>query len=778
MNRLIRKTASVGLSVTTAVWLTGASMIMPAAAQTPVDINALLQQIAQLQALVAQLQAAQGGGTVTTACTFTRDLTVGSTGTDVQCLQRYLNAAGYQVAASGAGSPGNESTYFGNLTKAAVAKWQAAMGISPAAGYFGPISRAKYTSVAGTTGGTIPGGVVVPASGLAVSLAADNPLPNVLPQGASGVEMLKFNLAGNGTVTGITMKRTGAGKTSDFSAVYLYKGSERLTSGRSINSSSHEVVFTGLNLAVSGVTTLRLVADIDTAATQGDYNAFQVTSVTTSVTVTGLPVSGNEFSISGADAGTITATDQSDGLSNPSVGQANAEVFRFKLTTANEDMKVSRISVFYGGAVSKSNLSNFVLKDLLTGNTLATTPSINDKDLIVFDLTTPYELKKGDSRQFSVYLDVAAGARTGTSETLIFYFEEASDILAIGNQYGYGASVTISDIDSASDYRTNSALTIQTGTLVISFLGPSTGEIAKNAKDLTLFDFKASAVSNIEVRNLRFTVTASTTQAGVDDFKVVDVDSGLVVSGPIDDASGSVVMTDDFVIPAGTTKHFKVTGDTDTNWLNGETIRVTLAAFTASTDLKNLDNNTFLANADVVPNGVAGNTLTVSAPTLTVSAATLPASDSFVKGTTDVPFLGIALRASADTIKVTSIKVSASVTSGSMSEMASDVQSVALYDGLSGPRISDIKSWTTSGTPRTITFSNLSYTIAKGETKTVVVKANLSSSATSGQVYAVTIADTSTDITSLDSDGNSPTLSGSAVNNANGVAITILSGGS
>jgi hypothetical protein len=110
--------------------------------------------------------------------------------------------------------------------------------------------------------------------------------------------------------------------------------------------------------------------------------------------------------------------------------------------------------------------------------------------------------------------------------------------------------------------------------------------------------------------------------------------------------------------------------------------------------------------------------------------------------------------------------------------MASDVQSVALYDGLSGSRISDIKSWTTSGTPRTITFSNLNYVINEGDTKNVVVKANLSSSATSNVVYGVSVADTSTDITSLDADGNSPTLSGSAVNNDAGIAVTLLSGGS
>ncbi len=86
--------------------------------------------------------------TTTTAATgsFTRDLTVGSTGTDVMALQQYLNDHGYTVATTGPGSAGNETTTFGAATKAALAKLQAVAGISPAAGYFGSLTRAYVAS--------------------------------------------------------------------------------------------------------------------------------------------------------------------------------------------------------------------------------------------------------------------------------------------------------------------------------------------------------------------------------------------------------------------------------------------------------------------------------------------------------------------------------------------------------------------------------------------------------------------------------------------------------
>ena len=77
-------------------------------------------------------------------CTFTKDFDIGVINEEVRCLQEYLNDNGYTIASSGVGSPGRETNMYQSLTKAAVVRWQKANGITPASGYFGPLSRAKY----------------------------------------------------------------------------------------------------------------------------------------------------------------------------------------------------------------------------------------------------------------------------------------------------------------------------------------------------------------------------------------------------------------------------------------------------------------------------------------------------------------------------------------------------------------------------------------------------------------------------------------------------------
>lgn len=82
------------------------------------------------------------------ASIFIRDLSERITGEDVKLLQKIFNKdTATQIAFQGAGSPGQESNYFGLLTKKAVQKFQTKYGIvsqgEQGYGIVGPLTRKK-----------------------------------------------------------------------------------------------------------------------------------------------------------------------------------------------------------------------------------------------------------------------------------------------------------------------------------------------------------------------------------------------------------------------------------------------------------------------------------------------------------------------------------------------------------------------------------------------------------------------------------------------------------
>jgi peptidoglycan hydrolase-like protein with peptidoglycan-binding domain len=90
------------------------------------------------------------------SCTaLTADLELGDDNVSVKKLQEFLNSKGYTIATSGAGSPGNETTYFGDKTRLAVIAFQTHYGISQT-GVAGPVTRAKVRelSCGGVSAGT------------------------------------------------------------------------------------------------------------------------------------------------------------------------------------------------------------------------------------------------------------------------------------------------------------------------------------------------------------------------------------------------------------------------------------------------------------------------------------------------------------------------------------------------------------------------------------------------------------------------------------------------
>jgi hypothetical protein len=219
----------------TAVTL-GAAFILTAsfAFATPAKAQTIAELQALVQSLMAQIAALSGGsstaGSGAGCYAFTMTHQMGDTGGEVMEIQKFLNSHGAQIAATGAGSPGNESSYFGALTRAAVAKWQAANGVSPAAGYWGPVTRAKVAQVCasmpGTTPGTTPGSTGLQGTaGSAVFTATSEDVEDTVQTGSTErVGAFKIEAQGSdirATSVRVTFTKTTSGSATDYLTAYF-----------------------------------------------------------------------------------------------------------------------------------------------------------------------------------------------------------------------------------------------------------------------------------------------------------------------------------------------------------------------------------------------------------------------------------------------------------------------------------------------------------------------------------------------------------------------------
>jgi len=125
-----------------------ASALTSADIQLLVSLGVIPADKAAAAMAVADNNVAVGNATGSCGFTYTRNLTLGSTGADVVALQTYLEGKGTLVIPAGV-----SKGYFGPLTRSALASYQASAGIAPAVGYFGPITMGRVTADCVVTGG-------------------------------------------------------------------------------------------------------------------------------------------------------------------------------------------------------------------------------------------------------------------------------------------------------------------------------------------------------------------------------------------------------------------------------------------------------------------------------------------------------------------------------------------------------------------------------------------------------------------------------------------------
>jgi len=671
-----------------------------------------------------------------------------------------------------------------------------------------PKSSSDYTALSQVpVYSRAPGETPSTPGSVSVSVAPGNPAASTVTLNAQGVEMLRVRFSGSGSVSEMTLKRSGAGAVGDIANVYIYDGATRLTSGKSLSAATGEVTFANLKIDVSGSKDLSVVAEL--AGTAGNVNYFSLNSVKlASGTVSGLPVSGNNITISGASSGRIDIT-KVGSIANPNVGAKGAQVSEFKVTTVTEGASVKRLTLLQGGTVKPSDITNVKLK---TG-TNEWSGSVTSTGYVVFDLGAGFLIGKGEEAVFKVYADLSGKK----DEDVDLYFENVSDVLAIGDQYGFGvatpsgtANQGIAEFNALADVHD---VTLQGGVLTIAFNGPSAANIGTNTSDTVLLRYSMTAATNIEVRRTKLVLCSDDDASGafddsdegevqanwddLTDIRITDEDTGTTIVGPkdgtsFDDADNNNSscsstadgtqenFTDVYELVAGKTYNFKVTGDVNT--ANGgnldatDAIKVVLANWTTTngtagvpatpdvTVMKYAGTNTAVADADIVPQAdISGPVLTLQASSLTLGHSTSVGKQTIVRGTQGKTSNAFTFQAgAASDLKVTDVVLTGyfdedgadafTVGSDGTTSVADLVSSVSIYEVESGTTLSSSPaSNQLSNTTGTVTFNNLSWTIPAGSTKTLGVKVNLGANELANTDYFAFDINATTDVTALDS---------------------------
>lgn len=613
-----------------------------------------------------------------------------------------------------------------------------------------PITGAE-TALMTTASSSTTGGVVVGGSSLTVALASNTPVSASIPKSAVQVPFMSFNVTagadGAVVVRNVTATRGGIGSSTDFSNVYLYDGATRLTTGRTVNSSTNKVTFTGLNLSIAAGSTKTLTLKADMGSSTANNNYFAITAATdidaSGSTVAGtFPVMGNTMvGVNQSVGGVTIARTGSNPLVSPKAGETGAEVAEFNLTMGStEDGTVSSLTLYQVGNLSNDKLTNFVLKQ--GGTNVATAASMTGSS-VVLNFATPLKMDKGTVKTFQLYADINSTARS--ADTVIFYLDNSADLYAVGSTYGFGLGVTRDSYDnSVGDYTDSSKSAIEAGQITITQKGPAVSDYSTQQQDVELLRFDMGSQINAEIRSTQITLTAGGTDADEDttdegglvknaasvnytDVKLIDVTTGAIIAGPQDltglalgdDDAQTLTYTDTWNLEAGKSRTVKVTADVaNFTPFSNETVKASLVGFSASA-IKNTDTNLFVATTNIVPSGnVIGATHNVKAGALTTTLSATPSAQTYINGTSDIAMVGLNMAAgTGKDVKVTGITLTAVGANSCVTE-TDCVGSVSLYDGTS---LLSTKNISTD----TVTFSGLNINITKGTTKTLTAKTNL-----------------------------------------------------
>ena len=759
MTKATAKVAAVVMGLAVAASMLSLAPLAQAQGLTSSQVQSILSLLSSFganSATIANVNSALTGApstggttttTTTTGCSFTKDLTVGSTGTEVTCLQNALIAGGYNIAAGATGS-------FGPQTLAAVIAWQKAKGISPAAGYFGAKSRAAFGgTTTGTTGGTTTPPTAGTGNGLKISLSATSPNGTVLVA-TQGIGDLADFVFANPTaapinVTALSFKRIGSSNDSTLSNIYLYNGGIRLTDSAGISSSAFSfsdpvALFT---VPAGGTYTVSVRSDIVTGSA-GQQVGVQLVSATSSGTLdssVALPISGGYQSISGA---TLASVNYSSSLTPSATSispQSNFPIWQDTITVSTNPVKLNSIRFTNLGSIDSSYVTNLQLyvDGVAVGSAV---PSMAGNRYVTFDLSANPVVFSTQGHVVKVLATITGGS----SRTLQMSVQRSSDAMFVDSQLGqpvtplYNSTtfsaatagiITISSVTASSGVSVSLAPNSPTSAVPVgassvkwaSFTMLASGE---NVKVSDLYVFASSTLSTGAIDGVGGLANGKVFLNGIQvgSTKALNQYAAAGVYGSATDFS----LGSSLILPAGQTVTVDIYADAkvssgSANLVTGDSVVISLAAGSS-----NAQGQSSLTATNVPATITSSNAITVSSSSLTANKYSGYGNQIMIAGAIGAK-IGAFTLSTGSTEGVTVNTIAFSLVSGN----AASITNLILKDEATGTQIG-----TTVSTPNDTSNSfAVSFDIPASSTKTIGIYANILAGANIGPIKAtITVA--------------------------------------
>ena len=488
---------------------------------------------------------------------FDRDLKTGMTRIDVKQLQILLNTdIDTKLADSGLGSPGQETTYFGSLTKRAVIRFQekyakdilTPLGLVSGTGFVGRATREKLNTILEkvkavseeqepsygkpSEGEEEKDKEEKKELGLTVRLAKDSPIDSDLVAGQALASLAKFSFTNNDNkeakVTQLKFKRIGVSADTTLAKVYLFEGTKRLANPASALSTGIISINepTGIiTIPANSSKTITVKSDIATG-TNSEIVGMSIQAaddiISNAISVNGsFPINGNLMSIRSITLAEVDFNNSTTPAANTSVAlQNNYTVWQNTVSIPTKAVELIRFSLEKTGTINNSNLQNFRLyiNNIQVGSAIQ---SLDEDDFVTFDLSdSPKKLEVGYST-IRVLSDIIGGS----SRTFKFSLKTTGDAVFTDSEYGINVLPTANS--SSFSVRASGTQTVSTGSVKIVQKSGGPVDVINSISAETIGEFTMTAagervkVESLEIEVLWVEKSGSTTVGSLRDGLVL-----------------------------------------------------------------------------------------------------------------------------------------------------------------------------------------------------------------------------------------------------------------